>query len=1712
MSKDGKLGTFGGVFTPSILTILGVIMYLRLPWVVGNAGLWTALGIILVAHVISITTGLSISSIATDKNVGAGGPYYIVSRSLGLPIGGTLGLALFVGLSFSISLYVIGFCESFLPTVGLEASPTNLRIAGTITIISVTVVTFISTAFAIKTQFVILGLIGLSLISVFLGHSDPPPAIGHYSPPADAPSLGLMFGIFFPAVTGFTAGVNMSGDLKDPKRSIPVGTLAAIGTGLVVYVALAVFVALRIDPAELRETDVLSTIALWKPAVLAGIWGATLSSALGSILGAPRILQALAVDQIMPRFFAKGTGKTNEPRNALLLAFAIGEGGILIAELDIIARVVSMVFLATYGFLNISSAIESWASPDFRPAFRIPRLVSVIGAITSALVMIQLDFAAMAGATVLLAALFLLLKRRQLTLDAGDTWEGIWSSIVRAGLHRLSQGGGQRRNWRPNVLAFSHAGSPVRPQLLELSRALITGNGLLTDFELHEPGSTATSSQSGGSERDEPSPVGVFRRRIPSHGFYDTVAAACRHHGFSGLDPNTVLLDWDADRERPEQFLGLVRETVEQDFNVLLLHYDAERGWGQRRRIDVWWRPQQGNVALSLALMRFLTRFERWQGASLRFLLVSEDTSFSDDLLHAMRGVLTEARVEAKVKVVASPSQAHGFESTVRQESGDADLVVLGLPKQRLDDERLAQLDALVAGLGTTLLLRGSSLFGEVLPVGRRTGLSEALERAQASSTELRPLYLPKIAELEEPAAAFAADLGHLTDELYRQGLAPVLARQESLLADVRQLVTRQLEIVRKGLGEAELARARKPAGRAQGGFLFQARKLLATFEEEELPSQAKALQARVEAFVEALQRLRNEGPQVVRVALRREELRPSPDDAKALRRFKRRRRFRAALTRRTPTYEVPVGTLRAWAVDEAGAELLEQTLRSLESSSHRLAVQLGKILNEAATELSAVVSAIDRRELDADGLEERKRRLVSHVDAAMQLARDLTEGTAARLAERTHELSQGFARDIERLDVRHLLKGERRPPKPARAAARFAALRRSPETWQHHQVLLLHRARLGLQIAAFQHRFSVLALKARNDIAHGIRGSVLGEGAALLEALQGFIAEAEQGGSPKVPIERELRARFDGHTALELIAREVDEQVKELPEAATTLSDEAIAALESGVATEAEEVTVSVRPLVKYLVETEFLDVVSQEISSIPLQEQRLVGVARDVLRLLSFTMGDLEAMGGWDSSELRKQALGVAKEGAGRLEAELSVLRGALDGFVRRVAQQLDDLREETAPYALTSRSDHLAHYIRSRGSQKAVSRLREAGRRAVHLARAGFVALLYRRSSGVLLARRLRREGHDSEGTVIDRVTAITHALTPRREQLRALPFYYRQLFSGQATISDAFWVGRQRELERARTALKRHEQGAEGMLLVVGEIGSGKTALCHAIVTKLLPRRPVYRLVPPPGGSTELSALRLVLENELKERGEIDELVRRIPDGAVVMLDDLELWWERSEGGLVVLERLLALVREHGRRCLFVANLNIHAWRVLRSFVRLSEHALAAIECEPLPAEALKSIIALRHGSTGVGFELDGTAESDLAPWRQARLFTRYFDFSGGLVAVALRSWLSHIDKVDGNTLHMRWPRRPRTEELQALRVELRALLVQLVVHKQMTMRRLERITGQAPMQLDEDLGALVRMGLVRRDQHDVLHVDRFVAHLVTDRLRAQGMLA
>jgi amino acid transporter len=649
VAKAKKFGAFSGVFTPSILTILGVIMFLRLPWIVGQAGLWSTLGIILVAHIISLSTGLSVASVATDKRVETGGSYYIISRSLGLPIGGTLGLALFVGLSFSVSLYLIGFAEVFLSYFGFEVSLYTIRITGSIILLLVAVVTFISTSLAIKTQYLIMTAMVLSLVSVFFGSHASVPAEPLLNPMGGSLPWIALFAIFFPAVTGFEAGVSMSGDLKDPRRNIPFGTITAILVGLVVYVGLALFFSFTVDRQMLvNDPRVLFNISWIPQLVIAGILGATLSSALGSILGAPRIMQAVATDRIMPRFFAKGFGASNEPRNALLLTYAIAQTGILIGDLNVIARIVTIFFIITYGFLNITYAVESWAGTDFRPSFKIPRFVSIIGALACIIVMIQLDVIAMIVASMALIALFFFLKKRELTLQTGDTWNSIWASLVKTGLGRLSVSSRKARNWRPNVILFS-GGEKNRPYLIEMGKSLVGKLGIFTNFEIIEDPATDNlfHKQPEQVYAESHTKSGLFTRYHTSRDVYEGIDVISKIYGFSGFEPNTILMGWGRNTRNPEKFAGLMKSFKKQDYNTVFLHYDKIHGFGACKRIDIWWSGKGRNLSLAATLLRFITSSKEWRGASIRVLCLNNNSSHTEALYNLIGQVLDNQRIVA---------------------------------------------------------------------------------------------------------------------------------------------------------------------------------------------------------------------------------------------------------------------------------------------------------------------------------------------------------------------------------------------------------------------------------------------------------------------------------------------------------------------------------------------------------------------------------------------------------------------------------------------------------------------------------------------------------------------------------------------------------------------------------------------------------------------------------------------------------------------------------------------------------------------------------------------------------------------------------------------------------------------------------------------------------------------------------------------------------
>lgn len=694
-------------------------MFQRTGWLVGHAGLLGGLGIILLSHVISITTGLSVASIATSRTIRTGGPYHIISRSLGLSIGGAIGLALFVAMSLAVALYLIGFAENFVEVIGVEGNRTNRQLVALAACGALTVLGIISTSLAMKVQFIVLVAILGALTVLFLGSGDSIPTSVPLFPGDDSVSLETAFAVYFPAVTGFTSGVAMAGDLRNPTRDIPLGTMAAIGVGLVVYIAVAVFLAANVEDDVLRrEMNIWLQVAVSPELVTAGLWGATLSSALASLLGAPRVLQALAQDHVVPRILGKSFGRSSEPRLALLVCFVIAAAGIMAGDLDTIAPIISMCFLTCYGFIGLACGLEKWAgSPSFRPTFRVPAWLSLLGAIACGAVMFKLQLVAMLVATGIMVAIYLGLKRRQVRLTSGDTWGGVWSEVVRRGLIRLHLRRDDPRNWRPNVLVF--AGPPTtRTHLLQLGQWIVRDSGLLTNYLLVEGPFKETQELAREQGRDVRQ---LLRRDAPEvlsavmacDDTYQGIRTIAQVAGLPGLKPNTVLLGWADKAEDPTRYVELLQDLVELDHNLLLLAHHEVRSFALQERIDVWWGGREHNWSLMVLLATLIQSSGEWEGARVHLRVVVEKEDEVQSARQKLQRALRKSRLHAETEVFTYHPETETPFDVIRRESSDASLTLLGLRAPREDEgsEYLERISSIIDGLGSALLVRASSRF-----------------------------------------------------------------------------------------------------------------------------------------------------------------------------------------------------------------------------------------------------------------------------------------------------------------------------------------------------------------------------------------------------------------------------------------------------------------------------------------------------------------------------------------------------------------------------------------------------------------------------------------------------------------------------------------------------------------------------------------------------------------------------------------------------------------------------------------------------------------------------------------------------------------------------------------------------------------------------------------------------------------------------------------
>jgi amino acid transporter len=723
--RPGGLGTFGGVFTPSLLTILGVIMYLRFGWVVGNVGLGGTLVIVTLSTLITFLTALSIAAIATDQRVRTGGAYYMISRSLGIETGGAVGIPLFLAQALSVALYTVGFAEA---VVGVFPSA-DARTVGIVTTILVAALALVSAKAAIRSQYIIMAAIALSLISLVLGSPLDLGGVEATAAVAAQPreSFWVVFAVFFPAVTGIMAGVNMSGDLEDPGRSIPKGTFAAIGVGYVIYMALPILLASRVDTATLlTDPLVMRRISLWGDAILLGVWGATLSSAVGSILGAPRVLQALARDGVLPdrlRWLGKGAGPDDTPRAGTLVTLALALGAVWVGDLNLIAPVLTMFFLTTYGVLNVAAGVERFlGSPSFRPQFQVPWVFSMLGAVGCVAVMLLINPLATLAAAVVVLVVFVLLERQGLEATFGDVRRGVWMSITRAGLLRI-RSESDPRNWRPHFLVLS--GAPTRRwPLIELADSFTQSRGLLTVATVVPVDAVSAQRREAQEEgiREYLAKRGVqgLVRVVPAPDPFSGAERLVEYYGLGALSPNTVLLGDTAREELRDRYCTMIGRLHSARRNLVLVRDAENRGFGRRGRVDIWWGGLQGNGALLLILGYLLRSSLSWRGADVRMITVVPNEQARERTLEHLSEVIEATRTG--VRPVVEVSEGRSFDEILHAVSKNSDLVLMGLQSPQAVGEEgyrhyLEEMRERSRGLPTTLfVLAGEEIvFREVL-------------------------------------------------------------------------------------------------------------------------------------------------------------------------------------------------------------------------------------------------------------------------------------------------------------------------------------------------------------------------------------------------------------------------------------------------------------------------------------------------------------------------------------------------------------------------------------------------------------------------------------------------------------------------------------------------------------------------------------------------------------------------------------------------------------------------------------------------------------------------------------------------------------------------------------------------------------------------------------------------------------------------------------
>lgn len=717
VNQHKTMGTLP-VFMTAVSTILGAILFLKFGYSVAHVGLFGTLGIILIGHLVTVPTAMAVAEIATNQKVEGGGAYFIISRSFGLNIGGAIGIALFLSQAISVAFYVIAFTESFEPIrIWLE---NTYQVYLTKQMVTLSVMALLSLLIlgkgadiGVKALYGVVVILFLSIIMFLLGKTDYQPngasIFDHFKRwtskggVEEPDSFFKVFTIIFPAFTGIAAGLGLSGDLKDPKRSIPLGTLWATIIGIVIYVLVAYKLFYSV-PLEELDSDplIMSRVAIWGPIIPIGLACATVSSALGSIMIAPRTLQAMGADGIFPKnlntFFGKGKAKNNEPFNASIVTCLIGFVFCAIGDIEVVAEVISMFFMVTYGAICMVSFFEHFAAdPSYRPTFKSHWAVSLLGGLLCLWLMFQMNLPYALVSIAFMVLIYIGISRLDKDKKGlAKLFKGVIFQISREMqlLLQKREVDDKEEHWRPFVICVSND-TFKRTSAFDMVRWMAHRYGFGTYVHYMEGFLTKESKGAAEKIRERLIAMGtevkskVSLNTIISPSFTSAIAQTIQLPGVSGKGNNLILFEFtDANGESASNLIDNYHMLRASNFDICMLK-SSFRGFGYRNSIHIWLDASQTrNTQLVVLLGYIILGHPEWKKGDLTIYSVyrTEDEEQERERLLQMTKDGRLPISPNNIQLVQLP-EGQAMSDMVNQHSAQADLTIVGLTSNQIKEQ-----------------------------------------------------------------------------------------------------------------------------------------------------------------------------------------------------------------------------------------------------------------------------------------------------------------------------------------------------------------------------------------------------------------------------------------------------------------------------------------------------------------------------------------------------------------------------------------------------------------------------------------------------------------------------------------------------------------------------------------------------------------------------------------------------------------------------------------------------------------------------------------------------------------------------------------------------------------------------------------------------------------------------------------------------------------